>query len=139
SAITAAQRLLKDAKERSRPGLGVAVLNRGGQRARVVLPWHDSGAVTGKLMIVYLETLAAAISGPLSGRLAAGLETDRVALAELSRDWLGGELTPRGGRPGGHAARGSSRSGPRRWEQSSPHSAAPNRANAASSTAQTAS
>ena len=100
SAITAAQRLLKDAKERSRPGLGVAVLNRGGQRARVVLPWHDSGAVTGKLMIGHLETLAAAISGPLSGRLAAGLETDRVALAELSRDWLVRELTRRASRQG---------------------------------------
>jgi CRISPR-associated protein len=100
SAIAAAQHLLKDAKERTRPGLGVAVLNRGGQRARVVLPWYDSGAATGKLMIGHLETLAEAISGPLSGRLAAGLETDRVALAELSRDWLVRELTRRASRQG---------------------------------------
>lgn len=100
SAISMAQSLLHDAKERDRPGLGVAVLARGGERTRVVLPWRDREASPERLMIGYLEELAAAISGPLSGRLAAGLEADRSALAELGRDWLERELARRAARQG---------------------------------------
>ncbi len=100
SAVSAAQVLLKDAKKRSRPGLGVAVLNRGGERARVVLPWLDQRVTPARPMIGYLAELAAAISGPLSGRLASGLEDDRQALAELGRDWLERELSRRAARHG---------------------------------------
>ena len=100
SAVAAAQALLKDAKERARPGLGVTVLTRGGERTRVVLPWLDHAVTPARPVIEYLEELTAAISGPLSGRLAAGLEDDREALAELSRDWLERELTRRSARQG---------------------------------------
>jgi CRISPR-associated protein Cmr2 len=100
SAVSAARLLLKDAKERSRPGLGVAVLNRGGERTRVVLPWLDRRVAPARPMISHLAELAVAISGPLSGRLASGLEDDRQALAELSRDWLERELSRRAARHG---------------------------------------
>lgn len=100
SAVSAAQMLLKNAKERGRPGLGVAVLTRGGERTRVVLPWLDRKVTPARPMIDYLAELAAAISGPSSGRLASGLEDDRQALAELSRDWLERELARRAARQG---------------------------------------
>ncbi|MGH3407619.1 MAG: type III-B CRISPR-associated protein Cas10/Cmr2 [Streptosporangiaceae bacterium] len=100
SAVSAAQALLKDAKERSRPGLGAAVLTRGGERTRVVLPWLDQRVSPERPMIGYLAELAAAISGPLSGRLASGLEDDRRGLAELGRDWLERELSRRAARHG---------------------------------------
>lgn len=95
SAIAASHELLDSAKNRDRPGLGVAVLSRGGERAQLVLPWLDLGPVPAVPMIDHLQGLVAAISGPLSGRLAAGLEADREALAELSRDWLERELARR--------------------------------------------
>jgi CRISPR-associated protein Cmr2 len=100
SAIASAQALLKDAKKRDRPGLGVAVLNRGGERTRVVLPWSDRAASPARPTIDILQELTAAISGPLSGGLAAGLETDRAALAELSGTWLERELARRAARQG---------------------------------------
>jgi hypothetical protein len=100
SAIAAAQALLKDAKKRHRPGLGIAVLNRGGERTRVVLPWLDPAADPARPMIEHITELAAAISGPLSGRLAAGLESDREALAGLGGEWLERELARRAARQG---------------------------------------
>ncbi|MEU4828516.1 type III-B CRISPR-associated protein Cas10/Cmr2 [Actinomadura sp. NPDC023710] len=98
SAIEAARGLLADAKRRGRPGLGVAVMNRGGERTRLVLPWRD--AVTGAAMVTHLESLTADLTGSLSGRLASGLEEDRVALAELNREWRARELTRRAVRQG---------------------------------------
>ncbi len=100
SAIESVRDLLKDAKRRGRPGLGVAVLTRGGERARVVLPWTDHGSDPAVPMIQHLEELVAATSGPLSGRLAGGLEQDRDALADLSREWLELELARRALRHG---------------------------------------
>lgn len=100
SAIMSAQALLKDAKKRDRPGLGVAVLNRGGERARVVLPWSAHAASPARPAIDLLQELAAAVSGSLSGGLAAGLEADRAALAELSDAWLERELARRAARQG---------------------------------------
>jgi CRISPR-associated protein Cmr2 len=100
SAVAAAQELLKEAKERDRPGIGIAVLTRGGERARVVLPWLDRAGSPGATMIGYLEELVAATTGPLSGRLAAGLEADREGLASLSRPWLERELSRRAARQG---------------------------------------
>ena len=100
SAVAGAQALLQSAKDRARPGLGVSVLTRGGERACAVLPWLDRAATPARPVIEYLEDLAATISGPLSGRLAAGLEEDRHALAELSRGWLERELTRRAARQG---------------------------------------
>ncbi len=105
SAVASVHELLKEAKTRARPGLGVAVLNRGGERARVVLPWHDLAGATP--MIGHLEDLVAVTSGPLSARLAGSLERDRDALAELSQDWRERELARRARRhgiPGEHAA-----------------------------------
>lgn len=106
SAIGSAQALLKDAKDRDRPGLGVAVLTRGGERARVVLPWHDRTADPAVPVIAHLADLVVATSGPMSGRLAGGLEQDRDALAELSPDWLKlefGRRARRHGIPAGQA------------------------------------
>jgi CRISPR-associated protein Cmr2 len=105
SAVASAQRLLHDAKRTGRPGLGLAVMRRGGQRSRLVLPWADPGS--GIAMISHLETLAASLSGAqpgLSGRLAASLERDRAALTTLGPVWLGRELGRRCARHGGDAA-----------------------------------
>ena len=65
------------------------VLNRGGERARALLPWLDHTATPARPMVEYLEDLTAAI-GPLSGRLAAGLEDDRQALGRpAGTGWSG--------------------------------------------------
>ena len=106
SAITAAQELLKQAKAAGRPGLGIAVLRRGGERNRLVVPWDDP-ADPAISMISHVETLAAAMSGAgvgLSGRLASELERDRDALATLPPVWLGRELSRRSARHGGEQA-----------------------------------
>ncbi|HET9895400.1 MAG TPA: type III-B CRISPR-associated protein Cas10/Cmr2 [Streptosporangiaceae bacterium] len=100
SAIAAARELLKDAKKRSRPGLGITVLTRGGERTRVVLPWLDRSGQVPVPAITHLEDLVAATAGPLSGRLASGLEVDRDALSELSQEWLERELARRALRHG---------------------------------------
>lgn len=100
SAIAASHELLKEAKERARPGLGVTVLSRGGERTQLVVPWQDLGADPVVPMIDHLQGLTTAISGPLSGLLAAGLEADREALGELSREWLPRELARRALRHG---------------------------------------
>jgi CRISPR-associated protein Cmr2 len=100
SAIAAAQTLLKDAKERARPGLGVALLTRGGERARLVMPWFDRSMGPDVEMASYLQELVAATTGHLSGRLATGLETDQDELASLGRVWLERELSRRAARHG---------------------------------------
>jgi CRISPR-associated protein Cmr2 len=108
SAIANARLLLDEAKEAGRPGLGVAVLRRGGERNRLILPWWDpAGAQTP--MISHIETLVASLGGQgagLSGRLAAELERDRVALATLTPSWLARELSRRSVRHGGDNAAG---------------------------------
>jgi CRISPR-associated protein Cmr2 len=106
SAITAAQELIKQAKRAGRPGLGIAVLRRGGERNRVVVPWDDP-ADPASSMISHVQTLAASMGGPdggLSGRLASELERDLDALATLSPVWLARELSRRCTRHGGARA-----------------------------------
>ena len=76
SAIASAQEILEGAKERDRPGLGILVLSRGGERTRL-LPWKDRAPVPAVPMIEHLQALTAAFSGPLSGRLGSGLEGRR--------------------------------------------------------------
>nr|WP_147449627.1 hypothetical protein [Actinomadura pelletieri] len=105
SAVDTVHGLLAEAKERERPGLGVAVLNRGGERTRVVLPWWDVTAFPEVPTVSHLEALAADLAGSLSGRLAAGLEADRVGLAELDREWRSRELARRAVRQGVPRAR----------------------------------
>jgi hypothetical protein len=103
SAVTAAQDLLKEAKKARRPGLGVAVLRRGGERSRLIVPWQDP-ADPQTPMVDHLEALAASMTGSgagLSGRLASELERDRAALATLSPEWLKRELLRRNARHGG--------------------------------------
>jgi CRISPR-associated protein len=108
SAIEAARRLLEEAKDAGRPGLGLAVLRRGGERNRLVLPWADPA--DGRTpMLSHVETLASSLGGEdagLSGRLAAGLERDQAALDTLGPTWLARELSRRCLRHGGDAAAG---------------------------------
>ena len=108
SAVAAARQLLQVAKDTGRPGLGLAVLRRGGERNRLVLPWWDPDKARIP-MISRVETLVASLGGQqagLSGKLAAELERDRVALATLGPAWLGRELSRRCARHGGDAAAG---------------------------------
>lgn len=106
SAVTAVQSLLKDAKKTGRPGLGIAVLRRGGERSSLVMPWFDPADPLIP-MADHVMALAESIAGPragLSGRLASELERDRAALATLSPEWLARELLRRNARHGGPAA-----------------------------------
>jgi CRISPR-associated protein Cmr2 len=100
--VETAQTLLKDAKRATRPGFGVAVLRRGGQRARAVLPWQvkltDGGLVPAPVVV---GELAGALRGGLSGRLAAGLERDRDEIADLPPRWRAREIRRLIGRHGG--------------------------------------
>jgi hypothetical protein len=103
SAVLAVQDLLKEAKNVRRPGLGIAVERRGGERSRLLVPWQDP-ANPQTPMIDHLEALAASMAGSyagLSGRLASELERDRAALATLSPEWLERELLRRNARHGG--------------------------------------
>jgi CRISPR-associated protein Cmr2 len=109
SAVTAVQSLLKEAKRAGRPGLGLAVLRRGGERSSLVMPWFDP-ADPQVPMADHVTALASSIAGGnagLSGRLASELERDRVALATLSPEWLARELLRRNARHGGLAADGA--------------------------------
>ncbi|HLH83672.1 MAG TPA: type III-B CRISPR-associated protein Cas10/Cmr2 [Trebonia sp.] len=109
SAIAAVQALLDEAKDAERPGLGVAVLRRGGERSRLILPWRDPGNPD-SAMIDHVEALATSMAGAqagLSGRLASELERDRAALGTLGPDWLKRELLRRNARHGGAEAGGA--------------------------------
>ncbi|HET9082316.1 MAG TPA: type III-B CRISPR-associated protein Cas10/Cmr2 [Trebonia sp.] len=106
SAVTAVQSLLKEAKQAGRPGLGLSVLRRGGERSSLVMPWFDP-ADPQVPMADHVTELAASIGGAdagLSGRLASELERDRIALTTLSPEWLARELLRRNARHGGPAA-----------------------------------
>lgn len=93
SVLSEARSLLSAAKQRSRPGLGVAAFRRGGERVRLVLSWEaDPPAAPGTSRIACLETLVAAMRTGLSPRLASELERDRDHLATLSEKWLEAEL-----------------------------------------------
>jgi CRISPR-associated protein Cmr2 len=106
SAVTAVQGLLKGAKKAGRPGLGLAVLRRGGERSSLVVPWFDP--TTPQVpMADHVVALAASMAGSnagLSGQLASELERDRAALATLSPEWLRRELLRRNTRHGGPEA-----------------------------------
>ncbi|MEU7889806.1 type III-B CRISPR-associated protein Cas10/Cmr2 [Microbispora bryophytorum] len=99
SAVAAAQELLEQAKNRSRPGLAIAVQHRGGERARWVTPWlaADSGQI-----LDHLEHLVQAMTAAqgLSKRLAISLEADADELATLTPAWLHMELRRRAVRHG---------------------------------------
>jgi CRISPR-associated protein Cmr2 len=103
SVVATAQELLKDAKKAMRPGFGAAVLRRGGQRARVALPWRvkPPGSADPVPAPVVVAELAVALSGGLSGRLAAGLERDRDEIASLPPLWRKREIRRLIGRHGG--------------------------------------
>jgi hypothetical protein len=93
--------LLTEAKDHHRPGLGVAVLRRGGERARWVSRWETSSGDA----VTHLETLVTAMGreqgrGTLSARLAMGLERDLTELAGLNGEWRRMELVRRAGRHG---------------------------------------
>lgn len=93
--VQTANDLLKAAKTRDRPGLGVAVLRRGGERARVVVPWHAPG---GRTSLGAIAHLVAAYGEGLSPRLASRLETDREVLALLPERWREREIGRLAGR-----------------------------------------
>ncbi|MFI9531005.1 type III-B CRISPR-associated protein Cas10/Cmr2 [Micromonospora rosaria] len=93
SAISEVQELLREAKEAGRPGFGVAVLRRGGERVRAVRRWSlgaDVPAGTGAPAV--LNELVAAMRGGLSGRLAQSLERDAGAFTSLSAPGRRGEI-----------------------------------------------
>ncbi|WP_396911947.1 type III-B CRISPR-associated protein Cas10/Cmr2 [Mycolicibacterium sp.] len=98
SAVAAAQDLLEKAKAHHRPGLGVAVMRRGGERASWISRWHTA---SGGVVLEHLETLVESMrGGALSARLAMGLERDRDELSTLNEEWLKMELTRRAVRHG---------------------------------------
>ena len=106
SAVTAVQSLLEEAKKAGRPGLGLAVLRRGGERSSLVMPWFDPADPLVPMtdhVIALAESIAGQHAG-LSGRLASELERDRAALATLNPKWLERELLRRNARHGGPAA-----------------------------------
>jgi CRISPR-associated protein Cmr2 len=93
SVLSEARNLLQTTKQHHRPGLGVAVFRRGGERVRLVLPWTaDPPADLGTPRIACLEALVAAVRTGLSPRLASELERGRDQLATLSEKWLEAEL-----------------------------------------------
>jgi len=103
SAVVAAQRLLEEAKAAGRPGLGVAVMRRSGERNRVILPWldpSDGRTPMAEHVLRLVTSLSGPSSGALSGRLATGLERDRRELATLGPEWLAWELARRAVRHG---------------------------------------
>ncbi|HEX2419868.1 MAG TPA: type III-B CRISPR-associated protein Cas10/Cmr2, partial [Micromonosporaceae bacterium] len=78
SALAAVRSLLHEAKEKRRPGLGLAVLRRGGQRVSVVRSWYaDDPEPAHTPAVASVESLVAAAAQGLSGRLAERLERDR--------------------------------------------------------------
>ncbi|MCM3925950.1 hypothetical protein ND748_30315, partial [Frankia sp. AiPs1] len=93
--VRTANDLLKAAKTRERPGLGVAVLRRGGERARVVVPW---AAPVGRTSLRAIADLVAAYGAGMSPRLASRLEADREVLAVLPADWREREIGRLAGR-----------------------------------------
>ena len=106
SAVIAVQELLKEAKQAGRPGLGLAVMRRGGERSRLVVPWRDPGDPR-VAMADHVASLAASMASSqtgLSGRLASELERDGAALGSLSPEWLKRELLRRNARHGGPEA-----------------------------------
>jgi CRISPR-associated protein Cmr2 len=105
SAIAAARALLDDAKARfsNRHGLGIAVLRRGGERSRLIVPWLDPDDPR-MPMLDHVQALAESMAGTQSGlsaRLASELERDRQALASLDPEWVTRELLRRSSRHGG--------------------------------------
>ncbi|WP_165966775.1 type III-B CRISPR-associated protein Cas10/Cmr2 [Actinomadura sp. 7K507] len=98
SAVAAAQKLLEEAKKHHRPGLGVTVMRRGGERATWTSRWNTP---SGAEALDHLETLVASMrGGDLSARLAMGLERDLEELSTLNDEWLKMELTRRALRHG---------------------------------------
>lgn len=108
SVLTAARELLAEAKEAGRPGLGVAVLHRGGERSRFVRSWEAGApAPLGTAAVTQIQTLATVTRRGLSGRLATRLEQDGAHLAELSEHWRRRELARLVWRHGGMGSVGA--------------------------------
>jgi len=75
SVLTAARQLLEETKDAFRPGFGVAVWRRGGERVRAVRPWQVGPSLPlGVGAPEALEILVALMHAGLSGRLVADLE-----------------------------------------------------------------
>lgn len=109
--IALAQQALKDAKDAKgrggaeRDALAVVVRQRGGERARTILPWRMGQRWATDVLDMLVPDARA---GALSARLAARLEVDRASLDELAHeietwDVLKLELTRLVGRQGGDA------------------------------------
>ena len=108
SVLTAARELLDEAKAAGRPGLGVAVLHRGGERSRFVRRWDaDAPAPRGTAAVTQIQILASVTRRGLSGRLACRLEQDSGHLAELSEQWRRRELARLVWRHGGMGSAGA--------------------------------
>jgi CRISPR-associated protein Cmr2 len=102
SAVATAQQLLTSAKRHGRPGLGMAVLRRGGERATWISRWSTT---SGEDALAQLDVLVAAMRRPdegdaLSARLTMGLERDHDELSSLNGEWLRMELIRRAVRHG---------------------------------------
>jgi CRISPR-associated protein len=107
--VQAAGELLKQAKRNGRPGFGVAVVQRGGERVRAVLPWATRRAGDGAELAAaeLLGELVDALDEDLSGRLATRLERDAEELVTLPTAWQGREVRRLVGRHGGSADLGA--------------------------------
>ncbi|MEV4511587.1 type III-B CRISPR-associated protein Cas10/Cmr2 [Dactylosporangium sp. NPDC049525] len=93
SVLAAARELLEETKTVCRPGFGVAVWRRGGERVRAVRPWQVGPSMpAGTGAPAALTVLVDAMRGGLSGRLVADLERDGEAIASLSGAGRAGEL-----------------------------------------------
>lgn len=93
SVLATARDLLEQTKTVCRPGFGVAVLRRSGERVRAVRPWRVGPTLpAGTGAPSALTVLIDAMRGGVSGRLVADLERDADAIASLSTAGRAGEL-----------------------------------------------
>jgi CRISPR-associated protein Cmr2 len=84
TAMAGVRSLLEEAKRTHRPGFGVAVWRRGGERARAVGRWRLGSPMRGSGAPQALEAVVEAMRNGLSGRLVADLEREREPMRTLS-------------------------------------------------------
>ncbi len=104
--VADAAQLLSEAKACDRPGLGIAVLRRGSDKARFTMPWHVHTTADGPPVsaVDLMTSLADEIGSGLSGSVASRLERDEAELDNLRQnkpEWWQRELSRRLGRQGG--------------------------------------